>query len=97
MIHDAISSHESGILSMSVFIKHMELTRSSPTRPLSFHPHKADGDGGELPTLKQATNRLIEEALKRTGGNQGAAARLLGVSRRTVNKYWQGMKGEKTG
>ncbi len=91
MIHDAISRHGSGILPLAAFVEHMELTRSASAG--SARKTGADSSG-RLPTLKQATNSLIEEALKSTGGNQGAAARLLGVSRRTINKYCQVLKGE---
>ena len=33
-----------------------------------------------FPTLKSATNFLVEEALRRTGGNQARAAQMLGIS-----------------
>jgi DNA-binding NtrC family response regulator len=38
-----------------------------------------------LPTLKQAEEALIREALRRAGGNQTVAAGLLGLSRRALN------------
>ncbi len=40
----------------------------------------------ELPTLRNATNALIEEALERAGSNQAAAAELLGMTRAALNK-----------
>jgi DNA-binding NtrC family response regulator len=39
-----------------------------------------------LPTLKDAEDALIAEALRRADGNQGAAAALLGISRQALNK-----------
>jgi DNA-binding NtrC family response regulator len=39
-----------------------------------------------LPTLKEAEDALIAEALSRADGNQGVAAGLLGVSRQALNK-----------
>jgi two-component system, NtrC family, nitrogen regulation response regulator GlnG len=39
-----------------------------------------------LPTLVEATNGLIHEALSRAGGNQGIAAGLLGLSRTALNR-----------
>ena len=39
-----------------------------------------------LPTLKEANNFLIEEALRRSEGNQDAAARLLGMTRSALNR-----------
>ncbi|WP_020485216.1 sigma-54-dependent transcriptional regulator [Methylomonas sp. MK1] len=39
-----------------------------------------------LPTLKEAEEALIAEALQRAQGNQGVAAGLLGISRQALNK-----------
>ena len=39
-----------------------------------------------LPTLKDAEERLIAEALKRAGGNQSIAAGILGVTRQALNR-----------
>lgn len=39
-----------------------------------------------LPTLKEAEEALIGEALRRAQGNQGVAAGLLGISRQALNK-----------
>ena len=41
---------------------------------------------GRLPTLKEMEECLIAEALQLSGGNQGAAASLLGLSRQALNK-----------
>ncbi|MDA3809595.1 MAG: sigma-54 dependent transcriptional regulator [Spirochaetaceae bacterium] len=42
--------------------------------------------GFELPTLKEAEQLLIDEALRRTDNHQGNAAELLGISRQALNK-----------
>jgi len=39
-----------------------------------------------LPTLKEANDELVQEALKRAGGNQGIAAGFLGISRTALNR-----------
>jgi two-component system, NtrC family, nitrogen regulation response regulator GlnG len=39
-----------------------------------------------LPTLKEAEEALINEALASADGNQGIAAGILGVSRQPLNK-----------
>lgn len=39
-----------------------------------------------LPTLKQATALLLDEALRRCNGNQSSAAKLLGISQQAVSK-----------
>jgi len=90
MIHNAVSNHQSGILSLSTFVEYME--KACSVRGTE----KSGGISGvaaglvspaELPTIERATLLLVEEALRRADGNQSAAARLLGVSRQTINKY----------
>ncbi|MCD6384667.1 helix-turn-helix domain-containing protein, partial [Candidatus Sumerlaeota bacterium] len=39
-----------------------------------------------LPTLKEATRLLIQEAMRRAQGNQSIAARLLGISQQALSK-----------
>jgi DNA-binding protein Fis len=39
-----------------------------------------------LPTLKEAEDFLITETLRRSNGNQGVAATLLGITRQALNK-----------
>jgi two-component system, NtrC family, nitrogen regulation response regulator GlnG len=45
-----------------------------------------DGFPERLPTLKEAEEELINEALRRADSNQGVAASLLGISRQALNK-----------
>ena len=40
----------------------------------------------QLPTLDEAEEALVQEALRRAGGNQGVAAGMLGLSRQALNK-----------
>ena len=40
----------------------------------------------QLPTLKQIEQMLIDEAMKRSSGNQSIAALSLGISRQALNK-----------
>lgn len=40
-----------------------------------------------LPPLRDVRNLLVQEALRRTGGNQALAARMLGVTRQAINKH----------
>jgi DNA-binding NtrC family response regulator len=90
MIHNAVSNHRSGMLSLQTFIEYMNQQQDAGMS----HVAATDGGGAvallfssELPTLKQATILLIREALRRAGDNQVAAARLLDVSRQTVHRY----------
>jgi DNA-binding NtrC family response regulator len=90
MVHDAVARHEKGVLSLRTFLDHMaRADEDSAARPATAGTAGAIGltFGADLPTLKGATSLLLSEALKRANGNQSAAARLLGISRRTMNRY----------
>ena len=42
-----------------------------------------------LPSLKEAADMLMAEAMRRTHGNKSAAARLLNISQQAVSKRWK--------
>jgi DNA-binding NtrC family response regulator len=89
MIFDALSRHRSGILSLESFKSHIAREQSSggsiplssaadASAPITFsHP---------LPTIKQATRLLVDEAMRRSGGNQSSAATMLGISQQALSK-----------
>lgn len=85
MMYDAVSSHQSKMLSMRVFIEH--INRNSGGMPnLGSGEKSGESDSDwtvnleNLPTLKQATENLVREALRRTDGNQSVASKLLGIT-----------------
>jgi DNA-binding NtrC family response regulator len=88
MIFDAMAQHTSGPLALGSFRAHMQRTREmgaaapgptvAPRAPVLF--------GDPLPTLKQVTRLLIQEALQRTSNNQSMAATLLGVTQQALSK-----------
>lgn len=89
MIFDAVSRHKSGILSMDSF---KEKIGAKPPAQSALSEIEKGTDKAKrivfndhLPTLKEAEQVLIEEAMKRADGNQTIAARLLGLSRRALN------------
>jgi len=49
---------------------------------------------GSFPTLKQTDLFLVEEAMRRANNNQGIAATLLGISRQSLNRRLQVMRGD---
>lgn len=89
MIHDAVARHQSGVLSLASF---REVICRESTAASEPQPAGGEADflslpcSGNFPTLKEAENRLVSEALRRAGGNQGIAAALLGISRSALNK-----------
>jgi DNA-binding NtrC family response regulator len=87
MVYDAVSRHQRGVLSLSSF---KEVTGETVAAPMA-QVVSNDSSGGvsfpeELPSLKQMSEMLVDEALRRTSGNQTQAARLLGVTRPALSK-----------
>ncbi len=88
MVFDAIAQNKNGILPLQVFRNHIARARESEGKlqapdspqgvPLSF--------ASPLPSIKQATRMLIEEALLRAGNNQSTAATMLGISQQALSK-----------
>jgi two-component system nitrogen regulation response regulator GlnG len=89
MVVDAVARHEKGVLSLVSFHEHMDKTAPH----VSTAKSAVNSTGSilsfpdDLPTLEEMTNSLIAEALRRTDGNQGAAARMLDISRRTISRH----------
>jgi len=89
MIYDAVSLHASGILSLDSLRKQIAANageRSPDRAPGSRAPdEELIQIPGRFPTLGEAEEALIGEALRRADGNQTIAAELLGISRRALN------------
>lgn len=88
MVFEAVSRHRGGVLSLDTFRNHIARHRGHD--PVDALEAPANGEsltiGEPFPTLKQTTERLVEEAMRRAQGNQSIAARLLGLSRPALNK-----------
>ena len=89
MIFDAVAQHKSGTLSMDGFKKF--ITQKDSSLHSSFSASLQEGNSmfdisGHFPTLKEVENYLLSEALRRSNGNQGIAASLLGITRQALNK-----------
>lgn len=89
MVFDAVSNHKAKVLSMEVFRTRIDIEESSA----EWEVEAPATEGAtlfsaweRLPTLKQATQDLIAEALQRAKGNQATAAKLLGITRAALNK-----------
>jgi DNA-binding NtrC family response regulator len=89
VVFDAVSKHVSGKLSMEVFKSYTvkqqpALKAESKGLPSDDSPQVSFTE--KLPTLKQAEELLIAEAMKRSAGNQAIAAMHLGISRQALNR-----------
>lgn len=93
MIFDAVAQQKTNILPLDVIRSHMDRA----TRDRSACP---DGSWGAelhfpdpLPTLKEAACKLVQEAMRRAGHNQSAAAALLGISQQALSKRLKRLTG----
>lgn len=97
MVYDAVSQHQGKTLSMRVFKKAMdELPRNSLESASQLAGEPSAGAlltfGQQLPTLDEAAELLVNEAMARSQGNQTIAARLLGITRQALNQRWQKLR-----
>lgn len=94
MIYDSVSIHKAGKLSLKVIKDHIKKSQekgiSSEMKAINHESLFLDYD--ILPTLKEATSLLVNEALKRSKGNQTIAAQLLGITQSALNKRLKRVK-----
>jgi DNA-binding NtrC family response regulator len=86
MVHDAITRYEKGPITIDLF-KGLDVTGMEDTREGDAR-HPLETDKG-LPTLKEASNILVEKAMEQASGNQSAAAKILGISQQALSKRLQ--------
>jgi len=89
MVFNAVSSHKSGKLSMETFksnIFQMHPTFETESKQLLQEKSVLIAFHEQLPTLKQAEQLLIDEAMKRANGNQSIASLSLGITRQALNR-----------
>lgn len=86
MVHDAVSRYKKGTMTPDLFKGITPLGEFSSPDP--------DSLDAPLPTLKEASRELVEKAMKQTGGNQSAAAAILGISQQALSKRIQKLKSE---
>ena len=98
MVFDAVTRHQSGqVISLKSFKNAIRTNTIKPAKGQKSFPVEVQSSIraiGRFPTLKEAENLLIREALRQTGGNQGIAALLLGVSRPALNRRLMRLKAE---
>jgi len=83
LVYDSVSRQSSLTLALADFKTGIQ--REPPQEPgESGPPLLAFTD--RLPTLDQAAELLVDEALRRAGGNQSIAAGMLGISHQALNR-----------
>ncbi|MBF0159416.1 MAG: sigma-54-dependent Fis family transcriptional regulator [Magnetococcales bacterium] len=95
MVADAVAQSSAPILATSRFDQ-VVAAPSTDWSPEQTLPHDMMTDLASLsplPTLQAWSDRLIQEALRRSGGNQRMAATLLGISRHTIMRWEQAQRG----
>lgn len=90
MVYQAVSQHESRMLSAKTFIEHMESRCGKTVQP------PVDDQDPELeefltrltnfPSLKETGSVLVKAAMRKANQNQSLAARLLGISPPALSK-----------
>jgi len=87
MVHDAVSTHTTGILSMEAFVRAMGFSGER----VQAERDEAGADNPfftceRLPSMTEAVDLLVAEALRRSGNNQTMAARMIGISQPAMSK-----------
>jgi DNA-binding NtrC family response regulator len=90
IIFDALSHHKDKMLSMENFKKYIHNQTLPSDSNVDRTLLKSEDSSlfsvlNQLPTLKESSNLLIQEALHRSGGNQAIAADMLGITRQALN------------
>lgn len=91
MIFDAVSRHQSGPLSIASIQAHIDREQTVEGGGMSSTAVSDSGDAPisfshRLPTLKEAAQLLVAEAMRRSDGNQSKASKMLGISQQALSK-----------
>ena len=86
LVHDSVSRARLGTLSIEPYRRLSAQTGTAGLPPpvLSFP--------ARLPTIEEAVDQLVNEALRRTTNNQAAAARLLNITRQAMSQRLKNRK-----
>jgi DNA-binding NtrC family response regulator len=86
MVHDAVSNHESGVLSMKRFKSLIPVQGGGEKASAPVHEQAPFANVKKLPSLREVPDLLVAEAMRRSNGNQSLAARLLGVTQSALSQ-----------
>ena len=82
LVHDAVSRRRHGQISVEPF---RALTGRSNSGGIALPPPTLTFPA-RLPSIDETVGQLVSEALRRSDGNQAAAARMLGISRQAMSQ-----------
>lgn len=83
MLYDAVAQTTGDTIELEHLLAKLS---STPVIPPTHSDNSRWSNIEELPTIKDATEQLIEEVLKRTQNNQKDAAKILGLTRQALYK-----------
>ncbi len=88
MVYDALSVHQSRMLSMDSFKRAIDSHPNQPTAAAEQRSGEASlfSATEPLPRLQELSELVIAEAMRRACGNQSVAARLIGISQPALSK-----------
>ncbi len=88
MAYEAVTRHTRGVLSIETFLKTMGQSCDTLLKPISSDAEIVlrTADGQRMPTLDEAEDVLIDQAMRLAKNNQGIAAGYLGINRSALNK-----------
>ncbi len=88
MVYDALSVHQSRMLSMDSFKRAIDSHGSLQATPGARRdPNRASSSPrSHCPGLHDLSDLVIAEAMRRAQGNQSVAARLIGISQPALSK-----------
>jgi DNA-binding NtrC family response regulator len=89
MVHDAVGRTSGTSLVLESFRERI-FPGANLAQPLRKLPSSMFAALPVLPGLREVADELIREAMTRSGGNQGVAAALLGISRTALNRRLKG-------
>ena len=88
MVYDALSVHQSRMLSMDSFNRAIDLhpdAQSHPVEQKGVEPNLFSASE-PLPKFHELPDLVVAEAMRRAQGNQSMAARLIGISQPALSK-----------
>jgi DNA-binding NtrC family response regulator len=92
MVFEAVNAERSGAVQLSIFRDAIGESGSKSRLASPSPPGSSLVFPNPLPSASELTELLFDEALKRAGGSQSVAARLLGVSPQAVSKRLKSRK-----